>query len=62
MPIRNCGRTIARLVSASGDQTEDFILPLTETLPGVNLLLSGGTVESYTLFIAAFCRIFAITE
>jgi len=46
----------------SGKGYDDLGIPFIETLPASNLLLSGGTVGSYTLFILAICRILAMTE
>ena len=43
-------------------QHENFAIPFIETVPATNLLLAGGTVVSYTLFIFAICRIFVMTE
>ena len=45
-----------------GEQYESLATPFIEMLPGTNLLLSGGTVGSHTLFIFAFCRTLMITE
>jgi hypothetical protein len=49
-------------VVVSKKQYEKFAIPFIETVPAANLLLAGGTVGSYTLFIFAICRIFVTTE
>ena len=58
--IRNCGSTVKRQ-SPDWESDDDFAVPFIETLPAANLLFSGGTVGSCTLFIFAICRTFAIT-
>ena len=58
--IRNCGSTVKRQ-SPDWESDDDFAVPFIETLPAANLLFSGGTVGSCTLFIFAICKTFAIT-
>ena len=58
--VRNCGSTAGQCQSRRAQ--DNVPVPFIEMLPAANLLFSGGTVGSYTLFIAAFCRTFAIIE
>ena len=45
-----------------GKEAEWYHIPFIEMLPAANLLRSGDTVGSFTLFIFAFCRTFATME